>query len=189
MITKYNIKFPNLVKLIIKFNNNGKYIITKFVSQSFPSTLSFFKFIGKCKENRMLHSFHSIKLSYLKHLQTQNANVILKSFCFSNLKEMADAIDFFTKANTIEFNDCQCWNWEEQDQVNFEGVEVKNIVIRDCWIESNVMIKKVIFDSGIIQNLDKISFINIRGPGVTEIELLVDEHHKKTGLTNYEIIE
>ena len=102
---------------------------------------------------------------------------------------MTDAINFFIKADTIEFIDCQCWDWEDQEQIKFEDAEIKYIIFRDCWIESNIMIKKIFFESGVVKNLSKISFNSNRGPGADEIEMLVHEHQKETGLSNYEIIK
>ena len=146
------------------------------VENAFPSQLSSFKFIGNWKDGWLYHFNGEDRFKFLRSLNTTHSSIIIQKYIFKRHKWFADSIKFFSKADTVEFNYWQYWNWKDDDKdIELEGVQIKNIVFAFCWIASTKIIKKVLIESGLAQTLDKVTFYGIR-KGKEEVELMIEEY-------------
>ena len=188
LINKYEIEFPNTKSLTVKSNNKGLKEMKMFISNSFPSQLSSFTFIGNCEEEGRSYHFNSDRFRCLECLQTTNSSILTQNYIFEEPKQLSDSIKFFKKARRIEFKDWDYKDWEAgMEDIKFEGVMIKQVVFTNCWFTNTKIIKKVIIDSGLAKILDKVTF-NGFIEGKEDVEKMVQEYKNTTGKINMEVI-
>ena len=130
------------------------------ISNSFPSQLSSFTFIGNHEKEGWSYYFnHGDNFRCVECLQTTNSSILIQNYVFKEPKQLCDSIQFFKKARSIEFKNWYYRDWEVgMEDIKFEGVIINNIVFTDCRFENTKIIKKVIIDSGLTEMLDKVTF-------------------------------
>ena len=100
-----------------------------------------------------------------------------------DLKALANAINSFSKVNTIKFTKSQFkYNDNDNEEVKFEGIDVKNFIFEDCYFESTYAIKKVFADSGLTENLDTISFYKNSRLYESEMKKMLEKFEKNNKL-------
>ena len=161
------------------------------ISNSFPSQLSSFKFIGNCEKEGWIYYFN-FKDDFIcvESLQTTNSSIFIQKYLFNKPKQLCDSIHFFKKASSIEFKDWDYYDWEVGiEDIEFEGVQIKHIVFTNCWFTNTKTIKKVIIDSGLAKMLDKVTFNGFKdGKGKEDVEKMVEEYKNTTGKINLEVV-
>ena len=95
-------------------------------------------------------------------------------------------MDSFSKANTIKFvESCfGCYGYEYgNEEIKFEGIEVKNVVFESCSFKSTDVIAKVFADSRFTKNLISITFQqNYYEAEISNIKKIFEKYEKKNGL-------
>ena len=160
------------------------------ISNSFPSQLSSFTFVGNHEKERKRYYFnYQNNFRCLECLQTTNSSIIMQNYAFNEPNQLSNSIKFFKKASSIEFKG---WNYKGwyvgQKDIEFEGVMIKQIVFTNCIFENTKMIKKVIIDSGLAKILEKVTFDRPREvEGKRDIEKMVEEYKNATKKHNLKV--
>ena len=106
LINKYEIKFPDTESLTVKYNYKGLEEMKMMISNSFPSQLSSFKFIGNYEVEGSSYLFNGEdSFRCVESLQTTNSSILIQKYAFNEPKQLSDSIQFFKKASSIEFKD------------------------------------------------------------------------------------
>ena len=151
------------------------------ISNSFPSQLSSFTFISNCEDGSSYY-FHYASFRCVECLQTTNSSIIIQGYSFDRLELLSDWIKFFKKTSSIEFKDWYYKDWYVgEEDIEFEGVQIKQVVFTNCGFDNTKMIKKVIIDSGLAEILDKVTFdgsIEVEGKG--DIEKMIEDYKNET---------
>ena len=190
LINKYEIKFPDTESLTVKYNYKGLEEMKMMISNSFPSQLSSFKFIGNYEVEGSSYLFNGEdSFRCVESLQTTNSSILIQKYAFNEPKQLSDSIQFFKKASSIEFKDWYFYDWEVgKEDIEFEGVQTKHIVFTDCRFTNTKSIRKVIINSGLANMLEKVTFNGFKyGKGKEEVEKLVEEYKNSTGKNNLEV--
>ena len=160
------------------------------ISNSFPSQLSSFTFIANCEIEGESYKFnHKDDFRCVECLQTTNSSIIIQDYIFKEPKQLCDSIQFFKKAQCIEFKDWYYKDWEVgMEDIEFEGIQTKHIVFTHCRFTNTKSIRKVIINSGLANMLEKVTFNGFKyGKGKEEVEKLVEEYKNSTGKNNLEV--
>ena len=166
----------------------------ELVKNSFPSQLSSFEFDFSYEGKYSEFCFDKTEVKCFEYLQTTNSDVLIQRNSFVGSRCFSDWIKLFPKSQTIEFKDwsfpADCKFTNKTEEIKFEGVEVKNITLTNCYFGWTKTIKKVLLDSWLAQALDKVTLKGIKEPkGKEAVRDMVTEYNNVSGKMNIEVIE
>ena len=122
--------------------------------------------------------------SLFKNIDVSKGRVEIYSMhCRGDPNALVNAINSFSKANTIKFANSNFGYYDYgSEDIKFEGIEVKNVIFEDFYFNSADAIKKIFADSGLAESLDSISFYKNSRLNESDMKKMFEKYMKKNGL-------